>query len=146
LAACLSIAVLHHISTVARRLLVAEAMRVVRAGGKGLFCAWAREQRGGDPARPHGHKFGAADVLVPWTAEGRRDRFAGNEAQAEAKAEAYARAAQRYCHVFDNGEVAGLVQVINDRATSGPWLEVEEDFYDEGHWCVVVVKTADPSP
>ena len=40
--ASLSIAVLHHISTLRRRVaLVREAMRVVRVGGQALFYAWA---------------------------------------------------------------------------------------------------------
>eukprot|EP01048_Picozoa_sp_COSAG05_P035128 COSAG05_NODE_15081_length_379_cov_0.550000_1_plen_67_part_10 len=46
--AALSIAVLHHISTEARRkLLIAETMRIVKRGGEALFYAWALEQEAG---------------------------------------------------------------------------------------------------
>ena len=46
--AALSIAVLHHISSVERRrALVSETMRVLRAGGVALFYAWALEQQEG---------------------------------------------------------------------------------------------------
>jgi ubiquinone/menaquinone biosynthesis C-methylase UbiE len=46
--ACLSIAVLHHISTVQRRkMLIAECLRVIKVGGKALFYAWAQDQTGG---------------------------------------------------------------------------------------------------
>lgn len=59
----LSIAVLHHISSVPRRLqLLKEAMRVVAVGGEALFYAWAFEQENAKS----GHKFAAQDVLVPW--------------------------------------------------------------------------------
>ncbi len=41
----ISIAVLHHLSTVAhRRHAVKELVRVVKVGGKGLVYAWAQEQ------------------------------------------------------------------------------------------------------
>eukprot|EP01051_Picozoa_sp_SAG22_P013053 SAG22_NODE_1420_length_4465_cov_7.857994_3_plen_344_part_00 len=62
--AALSIAVLHHLSTRARRVqLVHETMRVVRVGGAGLFYAWALEQEDGGVS---GHRFAEPDVLVPF--------------------------------------------------------------------------------
>jgi SAM-dependent methyltransferase len=65
--AALSIAVLHHISSPARRrALIAETMRVVRAGGQALFYAWALEQREGEGGSRSGHRFGGQDVLVPF--------------------------------------------------------------------------------
>lgn len=61
--AALSIAVLHHVSTVERRrLLVAETLRVLRPGGKALFYAWASEQSDGRS----GHQFDSSDVFVPF--------------------------------------------------------------------------------
>lgn len=61
--AALSIAVLHHISSIPRRVrLIREVMRVVAVGGKGLFYAWAFEQKNAKS----GHQFPAHDVLVPW--------------------------------------------------------------------------------
>ena len=53
----------HHISSIPRRVrLIREVMRVVAVGGKGLFYAWAFEQKNAKS----GHQFPAHDVLVPW--------------------------------------------------------------------------------
>eukprot|EP00041_Stephanoeca_diplocostata_P023780 m.591639 g.591639 ORF g.591639 m.591639 type:complete len:656 (-) comp22382_c0_seq2:387-2354(-) len=61
--ATLSIAVLHHVSTVKRRVLaLAEITRVLTVGGRALVYAWALEQTGAKS----GHKFGSQDVFVPW--------------------------------------------------------------------------------
>jgi alkylated DNA repair protein alkB family protein 8 len=50
--AALSIAVLHHISSLPRRQrLVAETMRILRPGGRALFYAWAQEQHDGRSGR-----------------------------------------------------------------------------------------------
>ena len=107
----LSIAVLHHISTAARRRqLVAEALRVVRRGGEVLFYAWARDQSGG----ASGHVFQAADVLVPWKAK------SGVEYQ-------------RFCHVFEDGELAALVASV-------PGARVVRAYTDTGNVCVVAAK------
>ena len=78
--AALSIAVLHHLSTDARRkLLVEQTMRVLRVGGEALFYAWALEQEEAPPgdltvgdaagerhAGRSGHRFEGKDVLVPF--------------------------------------------------------------------------------
>jgi SAM-dependent methyltransferase len=73
--ACLSIAVLHHISSLARRqLLLHECARVLCVGGRALVCAWAREQWGtaeGGVGGEHNNVFGAADLMVPWMGGGR---------------------------------------------------------------------------
>jgi alkylated DNA repair protein alkB family protein 8 len=61
--AVLCIAVLHHMSTPARRLrAIQECVRLLRVGGRGLFYAWAQEQDDGKS----GHRFAAQDVLVPF--------------------------------------------------------------------------------
>ena len=60
--AALSIAVLHHVSTPERRvLLVSETLRVLRPGGVALFYAWAAEQDAGGRS---GHRFDSSDVFV----------------------------------------------------------------------------------
>ena len=136
--ACLSIAVLHHISTVPRRRrLVSECLRVVRVGGRALLCAWAREQRGRPgqalPPRETARTFGAADVLVPFQPE----RRGGADSAVAAP-----HRQQRYCHVYDEGEVPGLVRSLAGAEGGAPWAVVDEQYYEEGHWCVVVRKVA----
>jgi hypothetical protein len=90
--------------------------------------------------------FGSADVLVPW-------KGMGTVIKRESDSPA---ACQRYCHVFEEGEVAALVHSLcggtcggqeegtppPDQARSLPWAQVEDEYYDQGFWCVVVVKTA----
>lgn len=111
--AVLSIAVLHHISSRERRiLLIRECMRVLRIGGKGLFYAWALEQRGGRS----GHRFDTQDVLVPWHERGGEERVF-----------------QRYCHVYTEGELLGLFAELD-------WVEVELEYYDTGNWCIIARK------
>ena len=52
--AVISIAVLHHISSLERRAqLISECMRVVKVGGEALFYAWAYEQKNAKS----GHQF-----------------------------------------------------------------------------------------
>eukprot|EP01051_Picozoa_sp_SAG22_P013052 SAG22_NODE_1420_length_4465_cov_7.857994_2_plen_72_part_00 len=40
---------------------------------------------------------------------------------------------QRYCHVYAAGE---LSELFGDARLTG-WVEVEEEYYDAGNWCVV---------
>ena len=57
--AALSIAVIHHIATVERRVrALRELARALRVGGKVMISVWAMEQK-------H-RKFGSQDVLIPW--------------------------------------------------------------------------------
>ena len=57
--AALSIAVIHHIATVERRVrALRELARVLRVGGKVMISVWAMEQK-------H-RKFASQDVLIPW--------------------------------------------------------------------------------
>jgi alkylated DNA repair protein alkB family protein 8 len=143
--AVLSIAVLHHISTEARRIrAIAETMRVVQLGGRGLFYAWAREQK---DARS-GHAFEGSDVFVPWHLRYRTDRriacqkpedvlegaTASHGVVDEAKG---AVVFQRYCHVYEEGELQELFARL-------PWVEVTESYYDTGNWCVAAKKISEP--
>eukprot|EP00237_Pycnococcus_provasolii_P001605 CAMPEP_0119193164 /NCGR_PEP_ID=MMETSP1316-20130426/3425_1 /TAXON_ID=41880 /ORGANISM="Pycnococcus provasolii, Strain RCC2336" /LENGTH=349 /DNA_ID=CAMNT_0007188417 /DNA_START=226 /DNA_END=1275 /DNA_ORIENTATION=- len=149
--AALSIAVLHHVATLERRqALVAETMRCLRVGGRALFYAWAREQeRSGGTS---GHEFGKhADVLVPWhhrTFE-HGSKATADEAQrlevcraaapaqhgvvdAEKRAVIY----QRYCHVYEAGELDQLFEPIKD------WVDVVRVYEDTGNHCVEARRTA----
>ena len=143
--AVLSIAVLHHISTEARRVrAIAETMRVVQLGGRGLFYAWAREQV---DARS-GHAFEGSDVFVPWHLRYRTDRRIALQKPEDVLEGATASHGvvdkakgavvfQRYCHVYEEGELQELFARL-------PWVEVTESYYDTGNWCVVAKKISEP--
>ena len=131
----LNIAVLHHISSETRRImLVEETMRVLCVGGVALFYAWAQEQIQGGVS---GHKFEAPDVLVPF-----HKRSANGEAETSAPAHTVfdqtkgSTVFQRYCHVYKEGELAELFKGLT-------WCKVESVYYDCGNWCVEVRKIAD---
>ena len=115
--AAVSIAVLHHISSVQRRQkLIAESMRILRPGGRALFYAWALEQKHG----VSNHLFESQDVFVSFT-------HRAQTAQAQDKV------LQRYCHVYRRGELSDLVR-------AEPSAEIEQEYHDTGNWCVVAVK------
>mmetsp|Transcript_4958 Transcript_4958/g.14699 ORF Transcript_4958/g.14699 Transcript_4958/m.14699 type:complete len:234 (+) Transcript_4958:609-1310(+) len=128
----LHVAVLHHLSTPARRAAaIAEALRVVRPGGVALFYAWARDQRRGRS----GHTFDAPDVLVPFHLRdhGQQDPHGFEPAPAHAVRDAAKRTTivQRYCHVYAERELAALV---------APHALVDDVYYDEGNWAVACTR------
>ena len=133
----INIAVLHHISTPARRdRAVAETVRLLRPGGKALFYAWARDQR--EHQARSGHAFAANDVLVPFHLREHGphwDRTTARPAPAHAKRDDAKNATvlQRYCHVYDEGELAALV---------ARHAQVDDVYYDEGNWAVLCTKPA----
>ncbi|KAJ2161165.1 tRNA methyltransferase, has a role in tRNA modification [Coemansia sp. RSA 552] len=111
----ISIAVIHHFSSVERRLkAVQELLRVVRPGGSILVFAWALEQSGRrkfDPNTP--------DVLVPWVVPGSRDQESGQD-----------RVYHRYYHLFRDGE---LTKLFEDTGA----CSVVESGYDRDNWYVI---------
>lgn len=54
---------------------------------------------------------------------------------------------QRYCHVYSQGELSNLVNMLNNKDNKSnfeveDWVCVEEEYYDTGNWCVVFKKLA----
>ena len=124
--ACLSIAVLHHISTRERRVgVLRNLLRALRpGGGQLLLYAWAKDQ--GEDSR---RRFEGADVLVPWclkthflSAPGGGDAAAAAAAPPSAPPlppqlppgamldeERGLLVLQRFCHVYVAGELEVLL-------------------------------------
>ena len=132
----LNIAVLHHLSTAERRLkCIQETLRILKPGGRALFYAWAKEQKDGAENRS-GHQFDASDVLVPFHLREHGphyDRETARQCPAHAVRDERKNATvlKRYCHVFAEGELRGLV--------AGE-ARVDECYYDEGDWAVACTK------
>ncbi|KAJ5661644.1 uncharacterized protein N7477_009260 [Penicillium maclennaniae] len=116
----ISIAVVHHISTPARRVqAIAEILRTVRrgsateSGGKMLIYAWALEQknsrRGWDKGDPQ-------DIMVPWI---RKAKSADDEPQIF----------NRYYHLYEEGEL--------ERDIDQAGGHVLESGYEKDNWWVI---------
>eukprot|EP00966_Prymnesium_polylepis_P307214 7099047-Prymnesium_polylepis.1 len=171
--AALSIAVLHHISSVERRrLLLSETLRVLRPGGKALFYAWAKDQQAGRS----GHVFPSPDVFVPFhqrmatakeaaapsgptpTAAGAARGPAGAEqkrSREEAERTAEAAASSATAPKFDAEKRAVVHQrychvyaegELRALVESLPDAIVVDEYYDTGNWCVLVEKADVAAP
>ncbi|KAJ5126209.1 Methyltransferase type 11 [Penicillium atrosanguineum] len=116
----ISIAVVHHISTPARRVqAIAEILRTIRcgseteSGGKILIYAWALEQknsrRGWDKGDPQ-------DIMVPWI---RKAKSTDDEPQTF----------NRYYHLYEEGEL--------ERDIDQAGGHVLESGYEKDNWWVI---------
>ena len=144
--ACISIAVIHHLSTKERRIrAVREIFRVLKIGGSALLYAWAKDQEiNCQPSTYLGSKtetdqqtavmtqckialpvhanrtnFKHNDLLVPWKCQ--NDSF------------------HRFYHVFEHGEL----EMLLNQALGPQLIEIQELYYDQGNWCVSFVKKAE---
>uniref|UniRef100_K3WLA9 Fe2OG dioxygenase domain-containing protein n=1 Tax=Globisporangium ultimum (strain ATCC 200006 / CBS 805.95 / DAOM BR144) TaxID=431595 RepID=K3WLA9_GLOUD len=137
--AALSIAVLHHLSTLHHRLAaVKELIRVLRVGGRGVIYAWAHEQQVNSKRKFEGPK---QDFMVPWNLDARFAQKDNNNTKNESgdgtaidEKESSTKGpivVQRYCHMFKEGELEQLVELAGNAI-------VEEQYYDESNWAVVL--------
>ncbi|OWP00884.1 hypothetical protein B2J93_2577 [Marssonina coronariae] len=115
------IAVVHHLSTPARR---REAVRCIldplAAGGKALLYVWALEQGGSRRGWDEGHE---QDVMVPWVLKsGKKKSAAGAEPAPE-------KTFQRYYHLYREGELEEDVRSVGG--------EVVEAGYGKDNWWAV---------
>lgn len=132
--AALSIAVLHHLSTEPRRVqALREAARLLRPGGELLIYCWSYEQD--DERSRSRHRFVAQDVLVPWSYRTPGIKK-GQQAPEAEKWEQAPEVCQRYCHVYREGELPGLLALV-------PELEVVESYFDTGNWCAIARRLQD---
>ena len=105
---CLSVAVIHHLSTYKRRLkAISEIIRILKIGGKALISVWALEQQK-DSVR----KFKKQDELVPWKTPDPHDKTVY----------------LRYYHLFVAGELECLLNIFS--------VEIIKSFYEKGNWIV----------
>jgi alkylated DNA repair protein alkB family protein 8 len=149
--AAIAVAVMHHLSTEARRRrCIEELVRIVKIGGTINIQAWAIEQDG-DARRT----FAATDVFVPFNAQPKYldkvnasknepvmpDASTATKSIAQVYSEAYEGSEfdekkglvvfQRYCHLYRKGELESLADQISGTS-------VIESYYEKGNHCIVI--------
>ncbi len=144
--AAICIAVMHHLSTVDRRIRCLEELsRIVKPNGRIHVQAWAMEQASNSKRR-----FAATDVFVPFNAQpkyldkvsdSKENPREASKSVAERYSEAYEKADfderkglvvfQRYCHMYREGEMDELVQQVSS-------LRLVESGYESGNHYVIV--------
>ena len=148
--AAICIAVLHHISTLQRRIrCVEELARIVKPGGMINIQAWAMDQQDGSR-----HKFAANDVFVPFNAQPKylalgdteniTDRENGGAEKAGSLAQVYSQAFnaeyddhkglvvfKRYCHLYRAGELDAICGQVSN-------VKLVESGYESGNYFVIL--------
>mmetsp|Transcript_42865 Transcript_42865/g.103555 ORF Transcript_42865/g.103555 Transcript_42865/m.103555 type:complete len:1111 (+) Transcript_42865:309-3641(+) len=160
--AAICIAVMHHLSTLERRVrCIEELVRVVKPGGQINIQAWAMEQK-----KDSKRKFASTDVFVPFNAQPKylvkttnnsedlasaemdehssaaHQRQSQGKTAAEIYAEKYRNAEfddkkglvvfQRYCHMYRAGELESIVETMVDGA------KVVDSGYEQGNHFVIL--------
>jgi tRNA (uracil-5-)-methyltransferase TRM9 len=111
--ATISIAVLHHISTIeARCKFIEEIIRILKPLGKCLITVWAREQ----PIKSSWKDIGNNDFFIPWVD----------------KDETY----NRYYHLFTYDEISSLFSQYEDV------IKVKSIEFEMDNWCITFEKTS----
>lgn len=120
----LSIAVVHHLSSIARRVAaIQEVLRVLkpaaddRPGGRALIYAWALEQR---TSRRGWDKGDRQDVMVPWVM---KNGSSGSNSSDQP------RVFHRYYHLYEEGELEREINMAGGR--------VLESGYEKDNWWAV---------
>ncbi|KAF1961067.1 uracil-5--methyltransferase TRM9 [Byssothecium circinans] len=145
----ISIAVIHHLSTPARRI---EAVKAVlellrppskeqaEGGGRALIYVWALEQKDSRRGWDEGHE---QDIMVPWVMKGKKEK-AQKPKRGEYQAEKEARKEDelvkpvedktflRYYHLYKKGELESDVKEAGG--------EVVESGYEKDNWWAIVVR------
>ena len=145
------IAVLHHLSTPARRLeAVTEMCRVLRPGGRGLVYVWAKEQqreadmssylkqnkknkKKDESQSPVSSKSEVGEFGLPVHVN--RTEFQHQDVLVpwKLKEEGGDREFKRFYHVFESGELDSLIGQVDQ-------LNVIDSYYDQGNWCCIFEK------
>lgn len=140
----ITIAVIHHFSTPAKRIrAIEEIVRVVKPGGKVLIYVWAMEQEE--------KKFAQQDIFVPWNLQKKFDQKNKNRKKGEKgkviegekedvimNQEKDTKIYKRYYHVFYKGELEELCKQVQNCVTI-------KGYFDHANWVVVLQKNGSTS-
>eukprot|EP01089_Gocevia_fonbrunei_P020808 TRINITY_DN7829_c0_g4_i1.p1 TRINITY_DN7829_c0_g4~~TRINITY_DN7829_c0_g4_i1.p1 ORF type:complete len:507 (+),score=67.14 TRINITY_DN7829_c0_g4_i1:300-1820(+) len=119
----ISIAVIHHFSTLQHRLeAVRELVRILKDGGKVMIYVWAMEQKKNEKRR-----FLQQDVFVTWKKPKNKEISEGDAGSEQFEV------FNRFYHVFKEGELEELVGQIKE-------LQIIDSYYDRENWCVIAQK------
>ena len=119
------IAVLHHITTVERRVrLIRECARILAVGSHLLLYAWAHEQEK--------VKSAEKDVLVPWKRRKTQHTADGSDGAAVG---AFVGDERRFCHLYAKDEISALI-----REHCSDMLDVVHSYYDRENWAIICQK------
>lgn len=134
----LCIAVLHHISSVERRMMIlGEIVRVLRPGGRALVTVWAQEQEDLEKTISKWTRINTQDYLVPWHLPLHRveGQIAAQSQEGTIDHDKKTVMFYRYYHLYTKGELEGLCKELQD-------VRIVDSFYDKSNWCVVLLKTS----
>lgn len=147
--AAICIAVLHHLSTFARRKqCLEELVRIVRPGGMINIQAWAMDQE--ESSR---RKFAASDVFVPFNAQPKYLKLEKDATQhsgtssntSKSTAQAYSETFQgaefddrkglvvfkRYCHLYKQGELEMVAESVSG-------MDLIESGFESGNYYIIM--------
>lgn len=122
----IAIAVVHHLSTTARRVqAIASILRTLKPGGDGkaLIYVWALEQKN---SRRGWDKGDQQDVMVPWVMKA--PAGAGQQQQQQQADKTF----HRYYHLYEEGELERDI-----RAAGGT---VVESGYEKDNWWAIATR------
>lgn len=132
----ISIAVIHHLSTPARRIeAVASILSLLKDGGRALIYVWALEQKDSRRGWDEGHE---QDVMVPWVMKGKKEK---EQKQKQAKTESGGQGEVkrtedktflRYYHLYRKGELEHDVEEAGG--------EVLEAGYEKDNWWAICAR------
>ena len=121
----LNIAVLHHLSTIERRLMaVSEFVRIVKPKGQIMIQVWAYEQ-----PKSSKRQFDKQDNMIKWHLQKKHKIEKDMDKENDQGLTVY----ERFYHVFKEGELEKLVEQIKN-------IKIVESFYDHGNWGTVLEK------
>lgn len=123
----ISIAVIHHFSTEARRIgAIRHILAKLRAGGQFLVYCWALEQ---EKSRRGYTKGDDQDVLVPWVLQ---KRVLSQKEDGSHKPKVEQETKYRYYHLYKEGELVANAEVAGGR--------VIDHGYESDNWWAIVQK------
>ena len=150
--ACISIAVIHHLSTKERRIqAVREIFRILKPSGSALLYAWAKDQKINSKPSTYLSSKKKKDQQMPTNTvisttkteckitlpvHANRTNFKHNDLLVPWKRQKDSNSFHRFYHVFEKGELEMLLQ----EALGPELIHIQDLYYDQGNWCVCFVK------